>query len=393
MDPPPKGTSSHALYALINSNRRKNEAREAVSAIPLAGVHDALSAKAFAQCGAPALFLSGFGVSASLLGVPGETACIESCVMICYAFTLTISSFSSINLHVHSLMTHEWPLDAGITNQVEMEQITRNIYSSIRNHNSTPPLIVDGDTGYGGPSNMLRTISSLASAGAAAITIEDQQFPKKCTIAAGDTIRIVGREEAVQRVRGALGARDCAGAACWIVARTDCRLAFGFDEVVERCLRFEELGAEIVYAENLQNIDEYQKLRERLDPCTVTMVAQVQETKGVGQVERPTEGKPFLDARQIGELGYDLALFGVTPLQSVIGGESILATVSMVLIYIANKSTGSSLTALLSTADQFYNNHGIISNDTNLPMSDFSTVKRVVGFDDIEEFERQFPCA
>jgi 2-methylisocitrate lyase-like PEP mutase family enzyme len=213
-------------------------------------------------------------------------------------------------------------IDAGITNQVEMEQITRHVHSAIQcpNNNTSPPLIVDGDTGYGGPGNMLRTISSLSKAGAAAITIEDQMFPKKCTIAAGDKIRIVSREEAVERVRGALGAREYAGVDSWIVGRTDCRLAYGFDEVVERCLVFEELGAEIVYAENLQSVDEYIRLREKLDPRTVTMVAQVQETKQSSGGDQ----KPLLDIRNIGELGYDLALFGVTPLQCVIGGKLIV---------------------------------------------------------------------
>lgn len=167
---------------------------------------------------------------------------------------------------------------------------------------------------------MLRTISSLSKAGAAAITIEDQMFPKKCTIAAGDKIRIVSREEAVERVRGALGAREFAGVDTWIVGRTDCRLAYGFDEVVERCLVFEELGAEIVYAENLQSVDEYIRLREKLDPRTVTIVAQVQETKQSSGGDQ----KPLLDIRNIGELGYNLALFGVTPFQCVIGGKLIV---------------------------------------------------------------------
>ena len=238
---------------------------------------------------------------------------------------------------------------------------------------------------------MLRTITALASAGAAAITIEDQAFPKKCTIAAGEKIRIVEREEAVQRVRGALRARDLhwervslstsastsAGAGCWIVARTDCRLAFGFEEVVERCLRFEELGAEIVYAENLQSIDEYLKLREKLDRRTVTMVAQVQETTMRPGLEKQREGKPLLDTKRIGELGYDLALFGVTPLQCVIG-------------------------SLMSAADQFYQNNGVIVSNLEvadeqpsmkLPsMIDFEIVKQVVGFDELEDFERTYPC-
>ena len=71
--PPPTTTNSNALYHLISANRERNENGEEVSAIPLAGIHDALSAKIFAKRGAPALFLSGFGVSASLLGAPGKT--------------------------------------------------------------------------------------------------------------------------------------------------------------------------------------------------------------------------------------------------------------------------------------------------------------------------------
>ena len=169
--PEPSPTSAaYSLYHLIHQNRMNNNR----NAIPLAGVYDALSAKVFAQNGSPALFLSGFGVSASLLGLP----------------------------------------DAGMTTLTEMEQVARNICSIVRSpecqrlSNHPPPVIIDGDTGYGGASNMLRTISSLGSAGASAISIEDQQFPKKCTIAAGSKIQIVDRDEAIERIRGAIGARN-----------------------------------------------------------------------------------------------------------------------------------------------------------------------------------------
>lgn len=72
MDPPHETSPSRALYDLIQTNRIANASRDTSEAIPLAGIYDALSAKIFAQRGAPAIFLSGFGVSASLLGVPGE---------------------------------------------------------------------------------------------------------------------------------------------------------------------------------------------------------------------------------------------------------------------------------------------------------------------------------
>ncbi|KAL7526662.1 hypothetical protein ACHAXR_001587 [Thalassiosira sp. AJA248-18] len=357
MPEPLPSSPAHSLYHLISQNRacKTHGGNDSIrKSIPLAGVHDALSAKIFAQNGAPALFLSGFGVSASLLGLP----------------------------------------DAGMLNLVEQEMMARNVCSAVQSpdcHNiivegchRPPPIFVDGDTGYGGASNMIRTISSLASAGAAAITIEDQQFPKKCTIAAGSKIRIVDRVEAVQRVKGALGARnlynersqipslDNSGAGPWIVARTDCRMAYGFQEVIERCLHFEELGAEIIYAEALQSREEYMQLKNSLDSRTVTMVAQVQESMGVQQ----DTDKPLLTVQEIGELGFDLALFGVTPLQCVVGALESAAR---------NFLGGNDHEAMAGT--------GIIGYDkkSEITMADFATVKRVVGFDELEDFETKYP--
>ncbi|KAL7526024.1 hypothetical protein ACHAWF_002719 [Thalassiosira exigua] len=355
---PSSSSPAYSLYHTIAQNRACSTSQGPV-AIPIAGVHDALSAKIFAQHGASVLFLSGFGVSASLLALP----------------------------------------DAGMLNLVEMAMMASNVCSAVRHgvvaegKCHPPPIIVDGDTGYGGASNMLRTISSLASAGAAAITIEDQQFPKKCTIAAGSKIQIVDRDEAVNRVKGALGARDFhngrfqttsqhgSTTSPWIVARTDCRMAYGFREVVERCLLFEELGAEIIYAENLQSRDEYERLRECLDSNTVTMVAQVQESMTSLDTKETCDknAKPLLTIQDIGELGFDLALFGVTPLQCVVGtlestARNFLGT---------SKRTGT----------------GIIERDRKsemgspqIEMADFATVKRVVGFGELEGFETEFPC-
>lgn len=377
-EPPPQ-SPAYSLYHLILQNRacRTNTSNGSICSnckgIPLAGVHDALSAKIFAQNGAPALFLSGFGVSASLLGVP----------------------------------------DAGMTNLVEMEMMARNICSLLRSpechsilvegHYHPPPLIVDGDTGYGGASNMLRTVSALASAGAAAITIEDQRFPKKCTIAAGSKIQIVDRDECIARVKGALGARDLyterfqspilgdSSAGPWIVARTDCRMAYGFQEVIERCLHFEQLGAEIIYAENLQSREEYAQLRDRLDSRTVTMVAQVQETMNARDIHEKHDAncKPLLTVQEIGELGFDLALFGVTPLQCVVGAlesaaRDFLRGSESEVIAGTGTGTGLVLSGIIGYDEE--------SASSRIAMADFATVKRIVGFDELEDFERNFPC-
>lgn len=312
-----------------------------------------MSARIFAANGAPALFLSGFGVSASLLGMP----------------------------------------DAGMTNLIEMETTTRHVWHAVRSFRQEcggvvvegvrhpPPIIVDGDTGHGGAPNMLRTVSALAAAGAAAITIEDQRFPKRCTIAAGSKVQVVERNEAVRRVKGALGARDCynrqtGGTEPWIVARTDCRMAYGLDEAVERCVRFEQLGAEIVYAENLQSEEEYARLKSALDHRTVTVAAQVQDTPAARETER--RRLPW-NVREIKELGFDFALFGVTPLQCVVGA----------LDGAAKEFLGGNVRGVTSGA-------GIIgaegSGPSQIAMADFASLKQAVGFVELEEFETEFPC-
>lgn len=103
MGEPPTTSPAHSLYTLLK-DRRMDTKREA---IPLYGVHDALSAKILSRHGAPILFLSGFGVSASLLGLP----------------------------------------DVGMTTMVEMEMVARNICSVLSEQTTVTPLIVDGDTG------------------------------------------------------------------------------------------------------------------------------------------------------------------------------------------------------------------------------------------------------
>ena len=143
------------------------------------------------------MFISGFGISACRLGQP----------------------------------------DAGLLTLTEMEDAARSVILAASSSNSNAhgtnsnvaspvPVIVDGDTGFGGPSNIRRTIRSLAAVGAAAVTIEDQQFPKQCTFAAGAGVKTVEFEECVGRVRAAIVARDEAlledGNDVLLVARTDC---------------------------------------------------------------------------------------------------------------------------------------------------------------------------
>ena len=194
-----------AQCSAISAAGKLRAALRAPGAVVCPGVHDALSTKIFAEAGAQVLFLSGFGVSACR----GEP-------------------------------------DAGIITRVEMEETARQCVRAA----GDVPVIVDGDTGFGGASNLRRTVRGFAEAGAAAISIEDQAFPKRCTFAAGTGVRVVDRDAAVARVRAALRARDeakDAGNDVLVIARTDCRAALGLDEAIARCAAFEALGADIVY--------------------------------------------------------------------------------------------------------------------------------------------------
>ena len=281
-------------------------------AVQVPGVHDALSAKIFSEAGAECLFLSGFGVSAAKLGVP----------------------------------------DAGILAYPEMEEAARACASAARG----VPLIVDGDTGYGGAANVRRTVRGFAAAGAAAVTIEDQRFPKRCTFAAGAGVRVVDRDAATRRVRAALRARDEAldldGNDVLVIARTDCRRALGLAEAIERCVAFEALGADVVYAEALESRREYEELRAALEPATRTMLAQLQPD---------ATSRPSLSLDEISALGFDLSLLGVTALQAVVA-------------------------ALRAAAED------VLEDGASPSACSFDDVKRVVGFGDLAAFEGEYAC-
>ncbi len=163
--------------------------------------YDALSAKLIEQAGFEMTFMSGFAASASRIGEP----------------------------------------DLGLMSYGEVIDQARNIREAI-----TIPLIVDGDTGYGNAMNVRRTVTGAAHAGGAAVMIEDQLAPKRCGHTPGK--EVVGRQEAFDRVRAAIDARD-AGADTLILARTDARETLGLSEALHRAEVFAELGADILFVE------------------------------------------------------------------------------------------------------------------------------------------------
>lgn len=218
---------------------------------------DALSAKLIAAAGFPLTFMSGFAVSASRLALP----------------------------------------DTGLISYAEMLDQARSICATV-----SIPVIGDGDTGYGNPINVRRTVEGYARAGLAGIMIEDQLSPKRC----GHTgvMEVVERGEALGRIRAAVDARE-AGADILIMARTDARSTHGLEEALWRMRAFADLGADILFME-----------APRSEAEMAAFCAAVPGPKLANMLE---EGlTPVLPPQRLAELGYKIAAYPLTLLSCAV---------------------------------------------------------------------------
>ena len=165
------------------------------------------------------------------------------------------------------------------------------------------PLIVDGDTGFGNAVNVWNTVRTLERAGADAIQLEDQTFPKRCGHFAGKDVAPL--EEMLGKIKAATDARRDDD--FLIIARTDACASEGFERAIERAQRFAEAGADILFVEAIESHDEIKQLPKRLDlPLLINIV--------IG-------GKtPALGAQELGELGFSIVLYANAALQSAVAG-------------------------------------------------------------------------
>jgi 2-methylisocitrate lyase-like PEP mutase family enzyme len=209
---------------------------------------DALSARVAREAGFPAIFMSGFGVAASRLGMP----------------------------------------DTGLISFAEMVDQLRNICTAV----PELPVIADADTGFGNAMNVRRTVLDYAKAGAACIMIEDQLSPKRCGHFDGK--QVVSREEARTKIRAAVEAARDAG--ILVLARTDARAPHGFDAAMERCRDFEQEDADIVFLEAPQSEQE--------------LLAFVQGTRKPAMANMVEGGKtPMLAPQILAQMGVRLAIY------------------------------------------------------------------------------------
>jgi 2-methylisocitrate lyase-like PEP mutase family enzyme len=146
--------------------------------------------------------------------------------------------------------------DVGLTTLTEVAQTASAISDAV-----ALPLIVDADTGFGNPVNMVRTVRVLERAGAAGIQIEDQVFPKKCGHFTGKEVIPVG--EMVDKIKAAVDTRRDGD--LQIIARTDARAIEGFDRAMERAHRFVEAGADATFVEAPTSTEELARIARELD--------------------------------------------------------------------------------------------------------------------------------
>lgn len=216
---------------------------------------DALSARLIERAGFPLTFMSGFAVSAARLGLP----------------------------------------DTGLISYGEMVDVGRTVCTAV-----SIPVFGDGDTGYGNALNVKRTVRGYAAAGFAGIMIEDQAAPKRCGHTRGK--QVVGRDEALTRLRAALDARDELHEQegdIVIMARTDARTTHGLEEAIERCRDFAALGADITFLEAPESVNEMRRY------CA--------EVPGIKMVNMLEQGKsPILPPADLHAIGYAIAAYPLT---------------------------------------------------------------------------------
>ena len=211
------------------------------------GVFDMISARVADRAGFDALYMTGYGIAASHMGLP----------------------------------------DAGLVSYSDMLGRAARICESTRT-----PLIADADTGFGGLLNVRHTVRGYEAAGVAAIQIEDQEFPKKCGHAPGR--RVVPLDDMLRKVEVAVDARHSDD--FLIVARTDSRSSLGLDEAIRRGQAFSKAGADVVFIEAPESEEEFGRIGREIDaPLLANMV----------------EGgfSPVLPADTLARLGFAIVIY------------------------------------------------------------------------------------
>jgi 2-methylisocitrate lyase-like PEP mutase family enzyme len=222
------------------------------------GAADALAARVIASLGFEAVYVTGAGVTNALLGLP----------------------------------------DLGFISLPELAQQTAAIRDTV-----DLPIIVDADTGFGNPLNVRHAVRVLERAGADAIQIEDQVFPKRCGHFSGK--QVIPAAEMIAKIKAAVDARRDGD--FLIVARTDARATDGFEAAIERAGKWIEAGADVTFVEAPETLEEVRRIPSLLRaPQIINLV--------------PGGKTPLVGAAELASMGYAVVLYANAALQGAIVG-------------------------------------------------------------------------
>src|SRR5881275_3399318 len=219
----------------------------AKGAIVLPGVPNAAMARQVERLGFDAVYVSGAGMANATVGVP----------------------------------------DIGLLTLIEVVHLAGYVAKAVN-----IPAIVDADTGFGGAENVARTIRELEAAGLAGCHIEDQEFPKRCGHLAGKSI--VDVEEMVGKIKAAIGARRDPD--FMIIARTDARAVVGFDRAVERAGEYIAAGADAIFPEALQSLEEFRDFAKEIETPLLANMTEFGKS-------------PLLSFQELSDFGYRMVIF------------------------------------------------------------------------------------
>jgi methylisocitrate lyase len=177
--------------------------------------------------------------------------------------------------------------DIGLLTLTEVAQLAGHIAKAVE-----IPAIVDADTGFGGAENVARTVRELESAGLAGCHIEDQEFPKRCGHLAGKWI--VDVEEMVGKIKAAISARRDPD--FMVIARTDARAVEGFDRAVKRAGEYIAAGADAIFPEALQSLEEFRNFAKEIDAPLLANMTEFGKS-------------PLLSFHDLMEVGYRMVIF------------------------------------------------------------------------------------
>ncbi len=211
------------------------------------GAHDALTARVIEKSGFKAVYMTGYGQAASVLGKP----------------------------------------DIGLLSMTEMLDRARKFASAV-----SIPVIADGDTGFGNAITVMRTVEEYEAAGVAAIQLEDQVAPKRCGHMLGR--KVVSMEEMVGKIEAAKAARKDPDFV--IIARTDARTVHGIDEAIRRAKAYEAAGADVIFVESVENEAEMKRVHAEIKVPTLANMVEGGRT-------------PLLTNKELEEIGYSLVIY------------------------------------------------------------------------------------